>query len=117
MSANTVLIVDDDESITKSFARILEKNGYNTDVAKTGKEAIQKASNKFYNVALIDVFLPDMAGTELLEKLPDNDRMIKIIITGFPTRAKNADATLEKPVRPQELLALIKQKIEQKATA
>jgi DNA-binding NtrC family response regulator len=115
MSPNTVLLVDNDESITKSFSRILEKHGYSTDIARTGKEAIQKASIKFYNIALIDIFLPDINGTDLLEQLPDREKMIKIIITGFPKSAmKNADAYLEKPVRPQDLLALMKEKIEQK---
>ena len=53
-----------------------------------------------------------MNGTELLEKLNHNGaKMVKIIITGFPTMApKNgieADAYLLKPVKPQELLSII----------
>jgi DNA-binding NtrC family response regulator len=113
--AKTVLIIDDDESITKTFARILQKKGYNTDTAQTGKEAIQKANAKFYAVALIDICLPDLNGVELLDKLADHDgKMVKIIITGFPTMAPmkgaHADAYLLKPVKPQELLLIIDEK-------
>jgi DNA-binding response OmpR family regulator len=111
-NSKTVLIIDDDVEITKTFARIIQKNGYNTDVALTGKEALEKASAKFYDVALIDICLPDMNGTELLDKLVNHDKIIKIIITGFPTMiTKGADACFVKPVRPQELLALIQQKL------
>lgn len=110
----TVLIIDDDENITRTFARILQKKGYQTDTALNGKQAIEKAAAKCYNVALIDVCLPDMNGAELLKKLDDHGcRMIKIIITGFPAMAPKtvalADAYLLKPVKPDDLLAIIEQ--------
>ena len=111
----TVLIIDDDESITRTFARILQKNGYATDTAQTGKEAMQKANAKFYAVALIDICLPDLNGIKLLDKLAGHgNKMIKIIITGFPTMAPikgvNADAYLLKPVKPQELISIMNEK-------
>jgi DNA-binding response OmpR family regulator len=112
----TVLIIDDDESIARTFARILEKRGYIADSALTGKEAIQKAAQKPYTVALIDICLPDMSGTDLIDKLGNNEKMIKIIITGFPsmTSKTKADAYLVKPVRPQELIDLIEWKLSTK---
>jgi DNA-binding NtrC family response regulator len=110
----SVLIIDDDENITRTFSRILQKNGYQTDSALTGEDAIRKAASKAYNVALIDVCLPDMNGIDLLHKLTDPEgKMVKIIITGFPTMANKSarpDAYFLKPVKPQELLALISQK-------
>lgn len=118
-NTKTVLIIDDDKSIIKTFARILQKKGYNTDTAQTGKEALQKASTKFYAAALIDVCLPDMNGMELLDKLDNHGgKMVKIIITGFPTmapmRGAHADAYLLKPVKPQELLSIIDEKTKEK---
>ena len=112
-----VLIIDDDENITRTFSRILQKKGYHTDTAQTGKEAMQKATARAYNVALIDVCLPDMNGMELVNKLSDHTgKMVKIVITGFPSMANHdahPDAYLLKPVKPQELLALINQKTTQ----
>jgi CheY-like chemotaxis protein len=94
------------------------KKRYETDTAQTGKEAIERAKAKCYSVALIDVCLPDVNGMDLLGKLDDHGcRMIKIIITGFPTSppkgGKPADAYLLKPVKPQELLALLEQKTQE----
>ena len=64
-----ILVVDDDKSILRTFTRILQKSGYEIDVAETGKEAIEKADNRHYDLALVDIRLPDMDGTELLAKL------------------------------------------------
>jgi DNA-binding NtrC family response regulator len=110
----TILIIDDDASILKAFSRILQKNGYATDTAGTGNEAIEKATKKTYAVALIDVCLPDVNGVNLASKLQQlNSKMIKIIITGFPTKAlkTDADAYLVKPVKPENLLATLKEKL------
>ncbi len=113
-----MLIVNDDEGIRKTFTRILKRNGYQSDTAATGKEAIQKSKAKFYAFAIVDVCLADMNGVELLNKLDDHGRkMVKIIITGFPAMAPvkgtHADAYLLKPFKPQVLLSIIKEKVEE----
>jgi DNA-binding response OmpR family regulator len=118
----TILVVDDDKSILRVFTRILQKSGYEIDVAETGKEAIEKAETGHYDLALVDVRLPDMDGTELLSRMqktiPD---AVKIMITGFPSLEngvkaldEGADAYLVKPVKPEELLMLIKEKLKSK---
>ena len=112
-----VLVVDDDVNVTKSFTRIFQKKGYETDNATTGEEAILKAKAKFYDVTLIDIRLGDMNGNELLSKLDSHGRnMIKIILTGSvttePVDIEKADAYLLKPVNPQDLLSIIEKKIE-----
>jgi ActR/RegA family two-component response regulator len=88
-----ILIIDDDVSISRAFSRILERNGYATDTAETGKEAIKKAQTKVYAAALIDVCLPDVNGNCLMNKLPQhNGRMVKIVISGFPIMAPKTEA-------------------------
>ena len=62
-----ILIVDDDKSVSKSLSLILEKKGYCTQWAGTGKEALTKAKESAFNVALIDLRLPDTSGVELVE--------------------------------------------------
>jgi DNA-binding response OmpR family regulator len=120
-----VIIIDDDKSILRTFTRILQKNGYEIDVAETGKEALEKSKKNTYDLALIDIRLPDMDGTDLLVKMkqttPD---AIKIMITGFPSLEtgvkaldEGADAYLVKPVKPEELLALIEEKFRAKDEA
>lgn len=119
-----IIVVDDDKSILRTFTRILQKSGYEIDVAETGKEAIEKSLKKKYDLALIDIRLPDMDGTDLLVKTQRTMRdAVKIMITGFPSletgvRAldEGADAYLVKPVKPEELLALIEEKFKAKTT-
>ena len=118
-SKKTILVVDDDKSILRTFTRILQKSGYNIDTAETGKEAMEKAESRQYDLALVDIRLPDMDGTDLLARLKTSlENTIKIMITGFPSLEtgvkaldEGADAYLVKPVKPQELLLLIEEKL------
>jgi DNA-binding response OmpR family regulator len=113
-----ILVVDDDVSILRVFKHILEKEGYIVEIAETGKDALEKIENKKFDVCLVDVRLPDMDGTDLLLNIPCDSRTIKIIITGFSTdevgkKAADygADDFLVKPVKPEELIATVKERL------
>jgi DNA-binding NtrC family response regulator len=114
-----ILVVDDDEGIRKTLSAILQDEGYEVETAESGKEAILKSNAGFYNLALIDVRLLDMEGTELLTRIKDTvPRMRKIIITGYPTVHnameavnRNADAYLIKPFDMGKLLFVIKDQL------
>ncbi|MEM2564866.1 MAG: response regulator [Candidatus Bathyarchaeia archaeon] len=116
----SILIVDDDESIRRTLAMILEERGYTVDTAESGREAIQKSMENFYNLALIDIKLPDMEGTSLLTEMKDTvPKMIKIIMTGYPTLEnaieavnKGADGYIIKPINVDELLRKIEEHLE-----
>ena len=120
-----ILIVEDDASIRETLSIILQQKGYTTDTAKNGKEAIQKSKAKFFNIALLDIKLPDMEGTKLLTVIHENTpKMVKIMVTGYPSlenavEALNlgADAYIIKPVQPEKLLALIEEKLEKQRKA
>ena len=121
MSESTrILVIDDEESIRRTISMTLQRAGYVVDTAENGKQAIEKAGANFYNLALIDVRLPDMEGTELLTALGETTpKMVKIILTGYPAlenavRAinKGVDAYLIKPVNTNELLKLIKEHLD-----
>lgn len=114
-----ILIVDDDETIRKVLETILRDEGYIIESVDTAKGAIEKTEKTFYNLALVDVRLPDMEGVELLTKLHDTKPKIrKIIITGFPTLQnavgavnKGADAYVMKPFDVEKLLQIIKDQL------
>lgn len=74
---------------------------------------MQKSRLKFYNVALVDVCLPDVNGAELLQELGGGEKMVKIIITGFPAMVTKTVDFLVKPVRPEKLLDLIELKLKE----
>lgn len=93
------------------------------DTAENGRQALQKTAQNFYNLALIDIRLPDMEGTELLTTLkPTTPRMIKIILTGYPA-LKNAVAAINKgvdyyivkPIDTPELLRVIREAVQRRA--
>jgi DNA-binding NtrC family response regulator len=110
-----ILIVDDDESVRKVLATILHEEGYHVDSAKSGKEAIRKSKANFYNLALIDIRLPDMEGIDLLTMMKETTpKMVKIIVTGYPSLHnaieavnRGADAYIMKPFRVENALTTI----------
>ena len=121
----SILIVEDDKAIIKSLKDILQSEGYSVDTAETGREAIQKSKEKFFNMALLDIKLLDMEGTKLLVTMHENlPKMVKIMITGYPSVEnavealnRGADAYIMKPVKPEKLLALIEEKLEKQSQA
>ena len=115
-----ILVVDDDETIRKTMKAILEDEGYIVDLASTGKEAIGKTEKTVYNLALLDIRLPDMEGVELLKLMKDTvPRTRKIMVTGYPSVQnaiaavnKQADAYLVKPVDIEKLLETVKKQLD-----
>jgi DNA-binding NtrC family response regulator len=115
-----ILVVDDDESIRNTMKAILEDEGYIVDLVATGSEAIQKTKEKAYNIALLDIRLPDMEGVELLKLIKDTvPRTRKIMVTGYPSMQnavaalnKNADAYLIKPLDVEKVLNTVKEQLQ-----
>jgi len=115
-----ILVVDDDENIRNTLKPVLEDEGYVVDLAKDGYEAIAMTEQALYNIALIDIRLPDMEGVELLTRMRDTvPKMRKIMITGYPSVQnaieavnRKADAYLVKPVDVEKLLKTIRAHLE-----
>ncbi len=117
-----MLVIDDDEGILRVFRRIFEKNGYSVSTAKTGGEAKQMLDVRNYDVALVDLTLPDMYGGEILSGMRQNaPETLKIVITGRSCDnagqviEEGADVFLEKPVQPEFLINLVEEMLKQKA--
>jgi DNA-binding NtrC family response regulator len=114
-----ILIVDDDENIRKALIAVLEDEGYTVDSVDTGKKGIEKTQTEFFNIALIDVRLPDMEGTEVLSKMQETSPTLrKIIITGYPTLQnaaaavnKGANAYVMKPFDLEKMLQTIEEQL------
>ena len=112
----SILVVDDDEAVRKSLSSILSEEGYSVETVENGNQAIRISEKSRFDIALIDIKLPDMDGTELLSRLKENQpRMIMIVITGFPTLEnametvnEGADGYILKPFDVQKLLEMIR---------
>ncbi len=125
MNEKRILVVDDDETIVGSFKNILEASGYFVKTALSGSEALENAKKESYDLALLDIRLPDIEGTELLAEMHrEEPRMMKIMVTGHASldntmKALNlgADAYLTKPVYPEELLRVVAEKLKEQDDA
>jgi len=118
-----ILVIDDDEGIRKVVAEALKSDGYLVDTATNGKEAVEKSRTNFYNLALIDIRLPDMEGTKLLTSMKQTTpEMIKIILTGYPALQNAIDAVnkgahgyLVKPINMDELLQTVEEHLKKQS--
>ena len=115
-----ILIIDDDESFSKSLSFTLRKKGYNVEFAFTFDEALEKANENHYNIALVDIKLQDKSGVELVDYLKEIDPEIAIMmITGHASVSTAIEsvnleisAYFTKPVDMNVLLKTISEALE-----
>ncbi len=115
-----ILIIDDDENIRRVLETILTDEGYAVESADTATKGIEKSQNAFFNIALVDVRLPDMEGIDLLPKLRNTKpKMRKIIVTGYPTLQNamsavnnGANAYVMKPFDVEKILNTIRDQLQ-----
>ena len=114
-------MVDDDEKMQEMLTEILTDKGYSVTCVGNGKKAVAESFKQLYNLALIDIHLPDGEGIELLGKLRKTEPdMIKIILTGNATlnnsieaANKGIDGYVVKPFDPKKLTILIESKLKE----
>jgi DNA-binding NtrC family response regulator len=82
-----ILIVDDDDAIRLTVEMVLSANGqWETTVAATGEEGLDKFQSQGFDVVIVDKNLPGMSGTELSRKIRDLDKSVNLIMmTGYAT--------------------------------
>jgi two-component system, OmpR family, response regulator len=112
-----ILIVDDDSEIRNILTAVLEDDGYSVEAVGDGKSALKICEKLSFDLALIDVELPDIKGTELLRQLKEiQPNMVRVVITGHPSIEnaiksvnERADGYLLKPFDMDKLREMIKQ--------
>jgi two-component system response regulator GlrR len=120
MMETKILVVDDDPSLRMLMQVRLEAAGYNLTVAEGGAEALERASEEVYSVALVDMRLGDTDGITLLEKLLRKQPSLPVIIvTAHGSIANAVEATkkgaydyITKPFEPKDLLHRIENALE-----
>jgi K+-sensing histidine kinase KdpD len=117
----SILVVDDDLDFLEIIKRILENKGYKVDTVPSADEAISRLKERFYNVAILDISLPDADGTELISSILEiHQDIIAIMLTGhssvqnaIKSLNRGAFAYLEKPMEPANLFSVIDRGLEQ----
>ena len=119
MGKRYVLLVDDEESVAKGFARVLEANGYETRWARDGLVAAKLLQQYRFDAMVTDIFMPEREGLETIREVHKLYPGMGIVVAsgGFGTVdlaqwfnvavALGASATLKKPVASSVLLAAV----------
>jgi len=121
MPIETILIVDDEESIRQSLAGILHDEGYEVASAATGKEALDLLSEAQPSLALLDIAMPGMDGIEVLRRFKEaRPEMQVIMITGHGTIDTAVQTTkmgaydfLQKPLSLERVTLAVKHGLEE----
>lgn len=120
-----VLIVEDEKELSDRIKLILEMEGYRAEEAFSGKEAREMGMRYPYDIALLDINLPDMQGTKLIpDLLKSNPDMAIIIVTGFPDQENTmvalnlgAKGYLTKPFEPEKLIEMLDDRVRKQSEA
>lgn len=115
-----VLIVDDERNVRLTYRAALETEGFEVAEAESGTMAVEKFAQSTFDVAVLDLRMPEMGGLELLEAMRDkNIKTPTVIITAYgdvPNAVKamklGAIDFLAKPVTPDELRKVLNEIIE-----
>ena len=111
-----ILVVDDERPIRNSLKEILGDEGYDVDVAEDGASAIDMAEKEKYDVIFCDIKMPNMEGTEVLDKLRNDGVDAAIIMisghgdidTAVECIKKGAFDFIQKPLDLNRILITIK---------
>jgi two-component system response regulator RegX3 len=110
-----VLIVEDEESMAEPLAFLLRKEGFSTEIAVNGSEALDVFDRSGADIVLLDLMLPGMSGTEVCRQLRVRGSVPVIMVTAKDTEIDKvvglelgADDYITKPYSTRELIARIR---------
>ena len=112
----TVLVVEDDQPLSRLFGTILGRNGYNAHTVCTASAALHCLEQEYVDLIITDVMLPGMDGFELIRQLRESGSTLPILlVTAQETLADKergftagADDYMVKPVEVEELLLRVR---------
>lgn len=111
--ATVVAVIEDDEGMRRAMRRILETEGYVTELHATAEDFLAQQARSRAGCLVLDLRLPGMSGIELMNRLrSDRHALPTVLVTGFDVPLRWADLTgasccLVKPFPPETLLAAV----------
>jgi DNA-binding response OmpR family regulator len=117
--AKRVLVVDDEPNIVMSLRFLMEREGFQVEVASTGQAAVAALDRAPADLVLLDIMMPELDGFEVCQRIRDNPawRATKIVMLTAKGRdierdkglALGADEYVTKPFSTRDLVAKVKQ--------
>jgi len=116
MDQQSVLIVEDEQKLSRVLQLELEYENYRTEIAQTGQEALRKMEEENWDVILLDIMLPELSGLEVLRRLRRKDEHTPVILLTARDQVHDkvsgldlgANDYMTKPFQIEELLARIR---------
>lgn len=112
---NKILLIDDDVELTLMLKEYLVAEGFDVTIANDGETGAQYALAGTFDLAVLDVMMPKLSGTETLRLIRKNSHLPVIMLTARGDEAERviglelgADDYVPKPCTPRELLARIR---------
>jgi two-component system phosphate regulon response regulator PhoB len=117
VNGTSVLVTEDDADILELVTYALEAEGFRVHAAKTGSEALSILHDESVDLAVLDVMLPDLSGTEICRRMKRDERLERIPVIFLTARNEEADKLVgfkvgaedyvTKPFSPRELVARV----------
>ena len=113
-----ILLIEDEPQMQRFLRIVLQGQGYCFIEAQTGQEGLVQAATRSPDIILLDLGLPDIDGLEVTRRLREWSDIPIIVLSAreqeqdkIKALDEGADAYLVKPVKPQELLMLLEEKL------
>lgn len=122
MTNNKILVIDDEASIRTSLEGILEDEGYVVRTSESGEKGLELLKSHNFDLVLLDIWLPEMSGMEVLQRITASDDKPQVImISGHGNIETAVKATklgafdfLEKPLSLEKVVLTVKNALRQK---
>jgi len=110
-----ILIIEDEPSFSEALSFLLEKEGYSTHIAETGKQGLDAFSGEEFDLVLLDLMIPEVSGVDVCRKIRSTSQVPIIMLTAKDSEIDKvvglelgADDYVTKPYSSRELVARIK---------
>lgn len=123
MKETKILIIDDESGIRSSLKGIFEDEGYSVETTSSGETGLEKIKKDSFGLILLDIWLPEMNGIEVLKEIKNIDENIQVVmITGHGSVEAAVKSTklgaydfLEKPLSLEKVVVTAKNALKQKS--
>jgi len=121
MNSEKILVIDDESGIRSSLKGILEDEGYSVKTTETGENGFDLLRYENFDLVLLDIWLPEMNGIEVLKKIKSKNEKIQVVmISGHGSVESAVRATklgafdfLEKPLTLEKVVLTVKNALKQ----
>jgi DNA-binding NtrC family response regulator len=93
MSAEKILVVDDEQSMTQFLSIVLRKEGFQVTAVSNGRDALERVKAENFDVVITDIKMPGMDGIQLLNQIKKHDPSLPVVImTAYASQQSAIDA-------------------------